>query len=524
MKHARVFFSILVLSVSLLGVQAFAQTEGGTLTIGRPSDAISLDPHRATTAPEVWVYNNIYETLVAIDENMEIVPSLAESWERIDDTHMRFHLKEGVTFHDGTPFNAEAVKFTIDRVINPDQPARGRAWLGPVIGAEVVDDYTVDIITSSPFGPLLNHLSMVFVVGMVSPTAVEKWGDDYGRHPVGTGPFKFESWETNQAITLSRYDDYHGEKAHLDQVVFRVMPEEGARMIAFMRGDLDMVLRAAPAELELLRSDPSVQVFDSEGLRVFYVGLNLARSPTDDPLIRQAIAHAIDVESINAFVVENAMLPAESVIAPAVFGYKDTGMAEKYDYNPEQALELFAEAGYTPGADGTLLNSAGEPLQVTFWASQGRDLKDREVSEAIMAQLQEIGVTVEYLNQEWGAYLSVLATGDKPYNLYMLGWVTVTGDADFGLYDNFHSDETSPNDSNYNNAEVDTLLEVARSSLDQDERQQAYGEALEQITEDVVWIPIYQTQETVVAHDYVKGYVPHPVEYYIRLQPVWLEK
>lgn len=515
---------VVAILIAALAASALAQTPGGSLVIGRPSDAISLDPHRATTAPEVWVYNNIYETLVLLDEDMNIQPALAVSWELVEEDRMRFYLKEGVSFHDGTPFNAEAVEFTINRAVNPEFPARGVAWLGPVIGAEAVDEYTVDVLTDGPFGPLLNHLSMVFVVGIVSPTAVELHGDDYGRHPVGTGPFKFDNWVTNQSITLVRNDDYHGEPALLDQVEFRVIPEEGARMLSFYRGDLDMLLRAAPAELPMLRDDPSVTVHDADGLRVFYLGFNTAQAPTDDPVLRRAIAHLVDVDSINAFIVEDAMVPARSVIAPAVFGFRDTGMPELYAYDPEKAEELLSEAGYTRDANGKLVDADGAPLTLVYWASEGRDMKDREVSEAILAQLTQAGVTVDFIQREWGAYLDAHASDDNSYNLFMMGWVTMTGDAEFGMYSTFHSTDVNTNYAHYNNTEVDRLLDLARGSLDQEERAAAYGDALELITADTVWKPIYQTRETVVVHDYVKGYVSHPAEYYVRLNTVWLDR
>lgn len=522
-KRVRKSLLVAVALVAIATTPSLAQNTGGSLVIGRPSDAISLDPHRATTAPEVWVYNNIYETLVLLDEDMNVQPALAESWELVEEDRMRFYLKEGVSFHDDTPFNAEAVRFTIERAVNPDFPARGVAWLGPVIGAEVVDDMTVDVITDGPFGPLLNHLSMVFVVGIVSPTAVELHGEDYGRHPVGTGPFKFENWVTNQAITLVRNDDYHGEPAFLDRVEFRVIPEEGARMLSFYTGDLDMLLRAAPAELPMLREDPSVTVHDADGLRVFYLGFNTSLAPTDDPTIRRALAHMVDVASINAFIVEDAMVEARSVIAPAVFGFRETGMPELYEYDLDTASELLAEAGYTQNAQGQYVDASGSPLTVTYWASQGRDMKDREVSEAILAQLTQAGINVNFIQREWGAYLDAHASDDNSYNLFMMGWVTMTGDAEFGMYANFHSTDTSTNYANYNNPEVDRLLDQARSSLDQDERAEAYGQALEIITEDTVWKPIYQTRETVVVHDHVHGYISHPAEYYVRLNTVWVD-
>jgi peptide/nickel transport system substrate-binding protein len=521
---------LIALVIAAAGAPASAQPAkpktGGTLTIGRPTDAISLDPHKATTAPEVWVYGNIIETLVTLDEKMQVRPALAERWERVNDRTLRFHLRRGVTFHDGTPFNAAAVKFTIERVINPKTPARGRSWLGPVTGANVVDDHTVDILTSSPFGPLLNHLTMVFVVGIVSPDAVKKYGDDFGRNPVGTGPFRFEEWKSNQSITLVRNDRYWGAKPYVDRVVFRVIPEEGARTIAYDRGDLDVLLRAAPVELERLRHDKKTQVNETPGLRIVYVGLNSGMPPLDDVRVRRALAHAIDVRGINQYVVENAMLPARSVIAPMVFGFKDTQLPEKYAYDPERAKKLLAEAGWTAGGDG-VLRKAGKPLELTFWASEGRDLKDREISEAVLAQLTKLGIKVNFQRMEWGAYLNALRVEKPPFNLFTLGWVTMTGDSDFGLYATFHSANVPPHGTQYQyyrNPDVDRLLDEARTSLDPATREKDYGRALELITNDVSWIPIYQTKETVVLRSYVHGYVGHPAEYYLRLGTVWLDR
>ena len=231
---------------------AEAQKKGGTLTIVRPTDPVSLDPQLETTAPGAWVYFNMLEPLLTMDEKMQIRPALAASYEVLSPTKVRFKLRPGVKFHDGTPFNAAAVKFTFDRALRGNPPARWASLAGSLSGAEVVDDLTVDIVTREPYGPILRTLAM-YCMGIVSPTAVQKMGADFSRAPVGTGPFKFVEWKTNTHVIIERSPDYWGDRALVDRVVFRVVPEEGARMIALQTGDADMVLFPSPAQLQALR-------------------------------------------------------------------------------------------------------------------------------------------------------------------------------------------------------------------------------------------------------------------------------
>src|SRR5262249_980823 len=210
---------------------AEAQKRGGTLTIVRPTDPVSLDPNLETTAPGAWVYFNMLEGLLTLDDKMQVKPSLATGYEVLSPTKVRFKLRPNVKFHDGTPFNAAAVKFTFDRALKGNPPARWASLAGSLTGAEVVDDLTVDMATKEPYGPVLRTLAM-YCMGIVSPTAVQKMGENFSRAPVGTGPFKFVEWKTNTHVILERNPDYWGEKPLLDRVVFKVVPEEGARMIA----------------------------------------------------------------------------------------------------------------------------------------------------------------------------------------------------------------------------------------------------------------------------------------------------
>src|SRR5256884_4209625 len=262
------------------------------------------------------------EGLLTLDENMQVKPALAASYEVMSPTRVRFKLRPNVKFHDGTPFNAEAVRFTFDRALNGKPPARWASLAGSLSGAEVVDNLTVDVITKEPDGPILRALAM-YCMGIVSPTAVQKQGADFSRAPVGTGPFKFVEWKTNTHVIVERNNDYWGDKALLDRVVFRVVPEEGARMIALQTGDADMVLFPSPAQLPALRKDSKYTVHETTGIRVVFAGMHAGLPPLDDVRVRQAMLYAVDRKAILDNIMEGSAGAARGVLGPRAFGYTD---------------------------------------------------------------------------------------------------------------------------------------------------------------------------------------------------------
>lgn len=518
---------ILVLGLAIvLGLSplALAEKKGGKLVIGRPSDAISLDSNAETTAPGAIVYWNIIEPLLALDQQGNIKPRLATDYKVIAPDKVRFSLRKGVKFHDGTPFTAEAVKYTFDRAIT--MPARWKALFGPLKATEVVDEYTVDIITEVPYGPILASAAMCYA-GIISPTAAEKHGEDYGRHPVGTGPFKFKAWKSKDHITIVRNDDYWGKKALLDEVVFRVMPEAGTRMMALRTGDLDMVIKPTPAELPAFRKDKNFNVAETMGMRVFFIGFHDELPPTDDVRVRQAFSMAVDVKGIVDNILEGAAVMPKGYLAPAVFGFKDMRLQELFPYNPKKAKALLAEAGWkdTDG-DGTL-DKNGKKLTVKFLGAKNRYLMDAEVAEAAQAQLKEIGVDVKLDFFEWATTFGIIRKPELPYHMFSLGWVTTNADADYSLYSMFHSSQMLPkgwNSNRFRNATVDKLLDDARSSLDREKRKAKYHRIQEILAESASWIPIYNTKETYVLSKKVKGFIPEPLEYLLTLSNVWLEE
>jgi peptide/nickel transport system substrate-binding protein len=504
---------------------AEAQKRGGTLTIVRPTDPVSLDPNLETTAPGAWVYFNMLEGLLTLDTKMQVQPSLATSYEVMSPTRVRFKLRPNVKFHDGTPFNAAAVKFTYDRALKGTPPARWASLAGSLDGAEVVDNLTVDIVTREPYGPVLRTLAM-YCMGIVSPTAVGKLGADFSRAPVGTGPFKFVEWKTNTHVIIERNPDYWGDKALLDRVVFKVVPEEGARMIALQTGDADMVLFPSPAQLPALRKDPKFSVHETTGIRVVFAGFHAGMPPLDDVRVRQALLHAVDRKSIVENIMEGSAGPAMGVLAPGVFGYKDMQLDKQYPFDRAKAKALLAQAGWTPGPDG-ILQKGGQRLSLSWLTARGRYPKDGEITEAIQAMFKEIGVEAKVQVLEWAAVFTQFRGNPLNHHMFTLGWVTSNADADYSLYALFHSKQVPPagwNTSRYSNARVDALVEQARRSLNQSEREKLYFEVQDILAKEMVWIPVYTTKEIVATRASVKGFTIHPVEYNLWLGKAWLDK
>jgi peptide/nickel transport system substrate-binding protein len=517
------------LTLALLASPVFsgpaAPVRGGTLTIARPVDAVSLDPHFETTAPGAWIYQMILEPLIALGPDMKVQAKLATAWRVQSPTRIRFTLRRDVKFHDGTPFNAQAVKFTFDRAFDARQPARWASLAGPIKGAEVVDDFTVDIVTTEPYAPLLYSVAMLYA-GIVSPTAVQRLGADFSRRPVGTGPFKFEEWRTNDRITITRNDDYWGQKAHLDRMVFRVIPEESARMIALRTGEADMVLVPAPAQLAAFARDPNFRVAQATGLRVVFIGMNLTRPPLSDVRVRRALVMAANRQSILQNILEGAAGPADGILAPGVFGYKPMGLDTLYPYNPQRARQLLQEAGFRPGPDG-IMQREGIPLVLTLLSARGRYFKDAEISEAYQAQLREIGVRLDVQFLEWATVFTNVRAATLDYHLFTLGWVTTTADADYSLLPMFRSDQAPPRGWNtwrYVNPEFDRVVDAARTSLSPREREELYGRAQDLIARDIMFIPWYTTREIAVMKANVNGFVPHPVEYNQGFTYVWVQR
>ena len=450
---------------------------GGDLIIAELSDATSLDPHGSNDVPSSNVQANIYETLVIRDAKGELAPGLAESWNQVDELTWEFKLREGVKFHDGEAFNAEAVKKSFDRVLDPDV-ASPRAFLYEMVtDVKVIDENTVQFVTEYPFSPLLAHLPHNGG-SIISPKAIDtdyaamtgdtKAGSVIGTKPVGTGPFKFDSWTPGTQLKLVKNTDYWGTAPSIDSVTFKVIPESAVRIAELQSGTAHIIGAVEPSQVSEVNALADASVLETPTSSLTYIGFNTNKEPFNNPKVRQAISKAIDREALIDGIYEGFAIPAISPLSPGIFGY--TTDVTSMEYNIEEAKALLAEAGY---ADG---------FKTTIWTNDSPTRKN--VAIVLQQGLKELGIELEIQELEWGAYLEKTAAGE--HDMFILGWSNGTGDADYGLYALFHSSQHGDpgNRSFYTNTKVDELLNSGRREADQNKRLSIYQEAIQLISDD----------------------------------------
>jgi peptide/nickel transport system substrate-binding protein len=482
----------------LLAVAALAFAFGGahafTLTVAQGSDVVSLSPHKTNDQPSARVMRQIYDTLVVQTEALEMEPGLASSWTQVDDLTWDFTIREGVTFHNGDPLTASDVAFTLNRLKDPETAAPGRFIVGALESIEATDEMTVRITTARPFAPILAHLAHT-ATSILNERAVTEAGEDYGTTVVvGTGPFSFVSWEVASQIVLERNPDWWGGEVIPERVVFRPITEGSVRSIELEAGAIDIAYTLEPRDALRLRETAGITMAEIETLTTAYVGFNAQKEPFDDVRVRQAINHAVDAATIVDVIYEGFGFPANSPISSQVFG-ANTDL-EAYEYDPERARQLLSDAGLGGGFSTTLWTN-DNPLRI-------------QIAEIVQAQLGEVGIQVEVQVLEWSTYLSDTAAG--AHDMFILGWVTVTADADYGLYALFHSSQfgSAGNRTFWSSPRVDELLDLGRQESDPELRRSYYFEAQEIIAEEAPWIFLNTSIEANATLDSVTGFVPHP--------------
>ena len=473
---------------------AFGGAHAFTLTVAQGSDVVSLSPHKTNDQPSARVMRQIYDTLVVQTEELELVPGLAESWNQVDEVTWDFTIRPNVIFHNGDPLTASDVAFTLNRLRDPATAAPGAFLVGFIASVEATDDMTVRIVTNGPFVPMLSHIAHT-ATSILNERAVTEAGEDYGTSVVvGTGPFSFVSWEVANQIVLDRNPAWWGGEVGPERVVFRAITEGTVRAIELEAGAIDIAYALEPRDALRARANTDLSMAEIETLTTSYIGFNAQKEPFDDVRVRQAINHAVDAETIVDVLLEGFGFPATSPISSQVFGANPD--LEPYAFDPERARQLLADAGLGSGFSTTLWTN-DNPVRI-------------QIAEIVQAQLGDIGISVDVQVLEWSTYLSDTAAG--AHDMFILGWVTVTADADYGLYALFHSSNFgSPgNRTFWSSDRLDELLDLGRRTLDQDERLAIYYEAQEIINAEAPWIFLNTAIEANATRANVSGFVPHP--------------
>ena len=519
----RYIFAVFLFLISSVYV-ADTKVIGGTLIFGRGGDSVGLDPAHEKDGESFKVCENIYDRLVQYkDESTEIEPALAESWESSEDgLTWRFNLRKGVKFHDGTPFNAEAVLFSLNRQHDPNHPFHnvgGSYTYWSYTGlTEIVekiaapDAYTVQIILKRPYAPFIYTIAMT-PFSIVSPTALQKWKADFRNHPVGTGPFKFVRWDREDKVVLEANTDYWEGRPPLDRIILRSIPDNSVRLIELQNGSIHAMEFPNPDDLPQIRADDRLRIIEQPGMNVGYLAMNLDKKPFDNLKVRLAVNHAINKHQIITQLYQGMGIPAKNPIPPTMWSYDDS--IEEYTYDPAKAKALLTEAGYPDG------------FETTLWAlpvPRPYIPDGSALAAAIQSDLRRVGIKAKIVTFDWGTYLEKTKNGE--HDTAMLGWSADLGDPDnffYHLLSKEAAKKPAGNIAFYRSDEMQEVLVEAQSTTNQAKRIELYKRAQGLFHRDSPWVPLAHAKQILIINKQIQNLKLHPTTWkYFR--QIWLEK
>lgn len=483
------------------------------VVVAKPGDPVGLDPANVTDLESLQICRSLYDTLVQYEpDSTRIMPALAESWERSSDgLEVTFHLRRGVVFHDGTPLTASDVKANYERQRDPEHPLRSAGdtffywndtWGDRIESIDVLDEHTICFRFNEPIAPLMQNFAMPFF-GIVSPRALKKYGSDYFRNPVGTGPYKFENWVLGDRLTLVKHQEsWRGEPA-VERVTFLSIPDSTARALRLRKGSVHIATALSPQSVESLRRQPSVKVVEQPGLNVAFLALNNQSTKLADSRVRKAIWHAVDRGALVRGLYYGLADQTDTALPTGVWGREETG-SRPFDVAKGRAL--MEEAGY----------STDRRLQLGLWymaVPRSYLPEPKATAEAIARMLEEIYVTVDLEPVDWGVYLDRVGRGE--HEMALAGWIGDHGDPDnyFSfIFGSANIDQVvgGTNVLFYTNSEVDRLIAEARREIDQAKRIESYRSLQETIFEDAPWLPLAHARQVVGVHPLLQGFHLHP--------------
>lgn len=485
---------------------SLAEAAEPVFIFARGADAVRLDPATITDNESINSCNQIFETLVRFSKDgKKIEPLLATSWEFDEPASTwTFHLRENVKFHDGTPFNADAVLFSLIRQKDPSHPyavANGAFWKSSFSQVEEIrkiDDRTVSIKLSQPYAPFLslmaNNLAM-----MISPAAMQKAGaDGFNLNPVGTGPYRLEEWKKNERIVLQENPDYWGKKPATPRVIIRSIPDNTARVMALLAGEIHGMDGVTPDSIKILqdKKSPDIKMLSAPGLNTGFLAMNTRKKPFDDVRVRRAVAHAIDVDRIISETYRGMGTRAKGLVPPTLWGYN--AAVKPYEHDPEKSRKLLAEAGLPNGFETELWYMSVPRIYLP-------DCK--LVAQIVQGDLAKVGINVKLVTYDWGTYVEKAMKFEHP--MCFLGRSADYIDPDAFLYAPFVSGSIF-NFPNWSDGEYDGLAKEARKISDQEKRIALYEKAQERVNDQMPMVTIAHGNNVVLLRKEVAGFYLHP--------------
>jgi glutathione transport system substrate-binding protein len=442
----------------------------------------TTDPYDANDTLSQAMAKSFYEGLFGFDKDMKLIPVLADSYTVSPDGLVyTIKLKQGIKFHDGTDFNAAAVKANLDRVTNPDNKLKRYSLYNNIGKTEVVDPYTARITLKTPFSAFVNQLAHPSGV-MISPAALAKYGKDIAFNPVGTGPFKFVEWKATDHLKVAKFDGYW-KKGYpkVDSITWKPVVDNNSRAAMMQTGEAHFTFPVPYEVAEVLKSKPELDVVAAPSIVLRYLSMNTQQKPFDNLKVRQAIAYAINKDAVAKVAFSGYAAPAEGVAPQGVEYAVKLG---PWPYDVAKAKQLLAEAGYPNG------------FEVELWSAYNHTTAQK-VTQVLQQQLQQIGIRTKITLLEAGQRVEKVESWQDPktapVRLYYVGWSSSTGEADWALRPLLYGESWPPrlfNTAYYKNDKVDAAIKGAQLTTNSAEKAKLYKEAQEQIWADAPWAPL----------------------------------
>ncbi len=485
----------------------------GALVVAQATGVLGLDPVRVTDSESIEAGELLFEGLVRWKPGTtDVAPGLA-TWEvSADGKRWLFHLRPGVRFHDGTPLDAEAVRFSFERLLEPHHPSYlagddGSYWrslLKGVTKVSALDPATVEIQVARPYAPLLGDLAMFPIV---SPTAVRQWGDAFKMHPVGSGPFMFESWAVGEQLVVKRFDGYWGTAPRLDRVVFRVVVDARQRLVDLESGSVDLATAILPDEQPFVELHPDLKLHHTPGNDISYLAFNLQRPGFRDLRVRRAASYAINKEPIVKLAYQGRAIAADGPLPPTQWGYHQP--KTRYGFDPVLARKLLGDAVTAGSFDPNVIYKLYAPSTPRPYLAQ-----PERVARFLQAALAQVGIQTELVLQPYRQHRASLQNGE--HDLALFGWIGDTGDPDNFLYVLFHSDNavvgsSAQNIAFFRDPGVDKLLIEAQVAADEVTRTGLYRAVQDRVAEEAPWVPIAHSEYVVAGRAEIQDVVLSPL-------------